>query len=213
MLITTINSWSSTLFNKLQKDGPCLKTEHSYFLPSQTLHYYCSSPPVQQSIFYTLHHCTSTSFSIHTSCTKMLRTSRGTKTKSCPMACNYIPNCVKPALGFGGRGLLVSFSHLPDWRNRVSYLPCLLENGACILGKIKLLTCATVVIIRAITLFSFIHSGFARGCQLLQQQLAWPGGGGTNSSQRIQITGCISWWAIYGFIHCTHYTESGHGCC
>lgn len=44
--------------------------------------------------------------------------------------------------------------------------------------KIKLMTYATAVIIRAITLFSFIHSGFAGGCQLLQQQLARPGGGG-----------------------------------
>ena len=32
-----------------------------------------------------------------------------------------------------------------------------------------------VVIIRAITLFSFIHSGFAGGCQFLQR--AGPGGG------------------------------------
>lgn len=36
--------------------------------------------------------------------------------------------------------------------------------------------CSVVVIIRAITLFSFIHSGFAGGCQFLQQ-LAGPGGG------------------------------------
>lgn len=51
------------------------------------------------------------------------------------------------------------------------------------------MTCATAVIIRVITLFSFIHSGFAGGCQLLQQQLARPGGGGIqipHSTYRLQ---------------------------
>lgn len=43
-------------------------------------------------------------FSVHTSCTKMLRTSRETKTKYHPMAWNYIPNSVKTALSFEGVG-------------------------------------------------------------------------------------------------------------
>lgn len=53
--------------------------------------------------------------------------------------------------------------------------------------KIKLMTYATAVIIRAITLFSFIHSGFAGGCQLLQQQLARPGGGGGGGSKFLTV--------------------------
>lgn len=132
----------------------------------------------QFSIYYYHHIDCKHIFSVHTSCTKMLRTSRETKTKYCPMAWNYIPNCVKTALGLGGRvggqtkgsfGNLFSFARL----KKQSILLLSPARKWCLyFGKIKLLTCAIVVIIRAITLFSFIHSGFARGCQLLQQQLA-----------------------------------------
>lgn len=96
----------------------------------------------QFSIYYYHHIDYKHVFSVHTSCTKMLKTSRETKTKYCPMAWNYLPNCVKTALGWRGEGGaversggLVTFFHLQDWRNRVSYYSRPLENGACISVK------------------------------------------------------------------------------
>lgn len=108
------------------------------------------------------------------------------------------PKLCKNSSRFWG-GFFGNLFSLARLKKQGILLPSPARKWCLYFGKIKLLTCAIVVIIRAITLFSFIHSGFARGCQLLQQQLAWPGGGGTNSLQRIQITGCISWRTIYDF--------------
>lgn len=76
---------------------------------------------------------------------------------------------------------------------RAAYGINLLENGG-LFYKIQPKMCSVVVIIRAITLFSFIHS--FRICWRMSVSaaagLTWGRSGGANSSC-IQITRCISW--------------------